>query len=234
MSILADLQQNLTQFWQLDYHQHANLNQTLQAVQTWQRQRLFTTHQALFTKPENQLMANFLIEQLYGGDKFDLLAKQLERMAKKGEKVEKFIPQKSLETAIMGVKEAIFALELDLQLANYLLQNNLIVNEENIIIAYQAVNAKTEREQQLKNLALTYEFTQKHLKSFLVQKTFDMAKPLAFKHGFDVLYQFVEDGFVAMKPIKNMKDFIDPFCAKEQQIIDNIYAQKTAPFQVSS
>lgn len=232
MSILTDLQQNLTEFWQLEHHHNAELNQTLQAVQAWQRKRLLTTHQDLFAKKENQLMADFLIGQLYAGEKFELLAKQLERMAKKGEKLEKFIPQKSLETGVMGVNEAILVVKLDLQIAKYLFENNLTVNEENMITAYQVVNAKTAREAQLVNLANMCYLTQKHLKSFVLQKTFGLAKPLAQKHGFDVLYQFIDDGFMAIKPIKNMADFIEPFCAKERQIIDNVHSQKNSPFAV--
>lgn len=232
MSHLTDLQNSLAEFWALPYHQDENLHQKLQAVQAWQRNRILTTHQSQFADPNYQPMANFLIEQLYGGEKFATLAKQLELIAKKGEKVEKFIPDSALATGVAGVEEAIFAVKLDLQLAEYLLKNDLSVNEENIIKSYCAVNAKPEREQQISQLkALCYQ-SDKYLKSFILQKTFGLAKPLAYKHSFDALYDFIADGFLAMRPIKNMADFIEPFYQKELQIIENVHSNQANPFNL--
>ena len=93
MSALAELQYNLTEFWALPYHNNPALFAKLQAVQAWQRERILAIHQDQFGDPKFQPMADFLVGQLYGGDKFATLAKQLERMIKKGEKVEKFIPE---------------------------------------------------------------------------------------------------------------------------------------------
>lgn len=233
MSYLTDLQNSLTEFWAMPYHQNQALQDKLTQVQTWQRTRILTTHQAQFANPNYQPMANFLIEQLYGGEKFATLAKQLELIAKKGEKVEKFIPDTALATGVAGVKEAILAVKLDLQLAEYLLNNNLTVNEESIIKSYQVVNAKSEREQQITQLKQMCYQSDKYLKSFILQKTFTLAKPLAYKHHFDALYDFIAGGFLAMKPIKNMADFIEPFCQKELQIIENVHTNQANPFNLN-
>lgn len=233
MCFLTDLQNNLSEFWALPYHQNQTLQNKLNQVQTWQRERILTTHQTQFSDPNYQPMAKFLIEQLYGGEKFATLAKQLELIAKKGEKVEKFIPDTALATGVAGVNEAIFAVKLDLQLAEYLLKNDLIVNEENIIQSYRMVNAKLQREQQIAQLKQMCYQSDKYLKSFILQKTFTLAKPLAYKHHFDALYDFIADGFLAMKPIKNMADFIEPFCQKELQIIENVHNNTTNPFNIT-
>lgn len=230
MSYLADLQTELSQFWRLSYHQNPALSEKLNQMQTWQRERILTTHKTLFANPDYQPMADFLIGQLYGGEKFATLAKQLGLIAKKGEKVEKFIPDNALATGVAGVKEAIFAVKLDLQLAEFLFEKNLTVNEESMLNAYQAVNAKALREQQIAELKQMCYQSDKHLKSFLLQKSFALAKPLAYKHNYDALYDFIADGFLAIKPIKNMAEFIEPFCQKELQIIDNVHGNQTNPF----
>lgn len=233
MSHLADLQQNLSEFWSLSYHQNPALHEMLNQVQTWQRERILTTHQAQFANENYQPMAKFLVGQLYGGESFNNFAKQLEIMAKRGEKVEKFIPENALVTGVAGVYEAIFAIKLDLQLAEYLLNNHLTVTEENMIKSYQAVNAKSEREQQIAQLKQMCYQSDKHLKSFILQKTFALAKPIAYSNDFQALYDFIQDGFSAIKPIKNMADFIEPFCQKELQIIENVHNNTTNPFNIT-
>lgn len=92
---------------------------------------------------------------------------------------------------------------------------------------------KTSENNRLNSLDKMFYQSDKYLKSFILQKTFALAKPLAYKHDFDALYEFINEGFVAMKPIKSMGDFIEPFCQKELQIIDNVHQNKPNPFSLS-
>jgi hypothetical protein len=232
MSAFHQLQLDLESFWQLPYHDNAALAEKLAQVQSWQRDRIHRTHQALFGQPNHQAMGEFLIDQLYGGAKFNILAKQLGRMAGKAEKLEKFIPRTAVETGVAGIIEAITAIKLDLQLAQYLFDQNLEVNEANMLAAYQAVNARTAREKQIEDLKTMCYRTDKYLKSFILQKAFSLAKGPAYKYKYQPLYDFIADGFVAMKPIKSIGKFIEPFCVKELQIIDNVHTGKPQPFDV--
>lgn len=232
MSALHQLQQDLDTFWQLPYHTDAVLADKLAQVQRWQRARIHQTHRALFSEPNHKMMGEFLIDQLYGGEKFDVLAKQLGRMVGKAEKLEKFIPKTAVETGVAGIVEAITAIKLDLQLAQYLRDQNLEVNETNMLAAYQAVNARDARERQIADLNNMCYRTDKYLKSFILQKAFALAKGTAYKYNFQPLYDFIAEGFAAMKPIKSIGKFIEPFCAKELQIIDNVHTGKPQPFDV--
>ena len=80
MSSLSQLEQDLKQFRALPYHSDTQLAQKLREVQAWQRGRIHKTHQALFASANNQAMGEFLIDQLYGGEKFNVL--ETEREAK--------------------------------------------------------------------------------------------------------------------------------------------------------
>lgn len=232
MSTFVELQQDLEDFWQLPYHHNPALAEKLEQVQAWQRGRIHRTHQPLFQADKNQAMGEFLIDKLYGGEKFNLLAKQLGRMAQKAEKLEKFIPKTAVETGVNGIQQAVKAIKLDLQLAQYLFDNQLDVNESSMLKAYQAVNAKDDRIQQINDLkAMCYQ-TDKYLKSFMLQKAFALAKGTAYKYKYEPLYDFIAEGFLAMKPIKSIGAFIEPFCAKELQIIDNVHTGKERPFDV--
>ena len=145
MSALADLQQHLVRFWALPHRQDAELNTKLNDVQKWQQSRLKRTHSDLFEQPKNQLMADYFLTQLYGGDEFKLLAQQLERILPKAKKLERLAKESALEAGSMGIQAAILAIELDLHLAQWLSAQDLPVNEDNMLAAYREAIAERYR-----------------------------------------------------------------------------------------
>lgn len=223
MSALSELQQHLTRYWALPYHQDDALNDTLTAVQAWQRARIQHTHQELFEQPKNKPMASYFLTQLYGGDEFKLLAQQLERILPKAKKLERLAKESALETASMAIQAAILAIELDLHLAQWLVAHELSVSEKNIVTAYRAVNESDQRRMQIKHLKEVCHRTDKYLNSFMLRKAFAFSKNAAYRHNYQPLYDFIDAGFNAMKPLDSVSTFIDPFCRREMQIIDHIY-----------
>jgi len=223
MTALADLQQHLTRFWAMPHHQDDALNAKLKEVQSWQQARLQQTHRGLFEQPKNQLMADYFLTQLYGGEEFKLLAEQLARILPKAKKLERLAKESALEAGSMGIQAAIFAIELDLHLAQWLLAQDLPVNEENMLTAYRTVDEEDERRVQIANLKDVCYRTDKHLNSFMLKKAFALAKSTAYRHGYQPLYDFIDTGFKAMKPLTSVSDFIEPFCKRELSIIDQVH-----------
>ncbi|MGP5359390.1 FFLEELY motif protein [Psychrobacter celer] len=224
MAALANLQQHLTRFWALPYHQDDALNNKLKDVQSWQQTRIKHTHHELFSQPKNQLMAEYFLTQLYGGDEFKLLAKQLERILPKAQKLERLAKESALETGSMGIQAAILAIELDLHLAQWLLTQELSVTEDNMLAAYRAVDEAEARRVQIANLKDVCYRTDKHLNSFMLKKAFALAKGTAYRYNFQPLYDFIDTGFQAMKPLKSVSHFIEPFCQQELLIIEQVHA----------
>ena len=236
MSALANLQQHLDRFWALPHHEDAALNKKLNEVQSWQQARIKRTHSMLFEQPKNQLMADYFLTQLYGGDEFKVLAEQLGRILPKAKKLERLAKESSLEAGSMGIQASILAIELDLHLAQWLLEQELAVNEENMLLAYRTVDEANERRVQINNLKDVCYRTDKDLNSFMLKKAFAMAKGTAYRYNFQPLYDFIDSGFKAMKPLKSVSSFIEPFCARELEVIDEVHAMdndgKPAAFAV--
>ena len=224
MSALANLQQHLDRFWALPHHEDAALNKKLNEVQSWQQARIKRTHSTLFEQPKNQLMADYFLTQLYGGDEFKVLAEQLGRILPKAKKLERLAKESSLEAGSMGIQASILAIELDLHLAQWLLEQELAVNEENMLLAYRTVDEANERRVQINNLKDVCYRTDKDLNSFMLKKAFAMAKGTAYRYNFQPLYDFIDSGFKAMKPLKSVSSFIEPFCARELEVIDEVHA----------
>ena len=237
MSALSELQQHLTRYWALPYHNDAALEAKLVEVQAWQRARLQRTHSELFEQPKNKPMADYFLTQLYGGGEFKLLAKQLERILPKAKKLERLAKETVLETGSLAIQAAILAIELDMHLAQWLVAQDLPVNEENVLAAYQAIDESAERRVQINNLKDVCYRTDKYLNSFMLKKAFALAKSTAYKHNFQPMYDFIDAGFKATKPLDSVGGFIEPFCKRELLIIDHIHAAgnegKVAAFAVS-
>ncbi len=223
MSALSELQKHLTRYWALPYHDDEKLHAKLNEVQAWQRARIRRTHSELFEQPKNKPMANYFVTQLYGGDEFKLLAKQLERILPKAKKLERLAKESVLETGTMAVQAAILAIELDMHLAQWLIDQDLPVNEENMLTAYLAVDEADERRVQINNLKEVCYRTDKYLNSFVLRKAFSFAKGAAYSRGYQPLYDFIDAGFTAMKPLKSVGGFIEPFCELELKIIDQVH-----------
>ena len=237
MSALSELQRHLTHYWALSFHEDAELNTKLNEVQDWQRARIRHTHSALFEQPKNQPMANYFLTQLYGGEEFKLLAQQLERILPKAKKLERLAKESALETGSMAIQAAILAIELDMHLAQWLIERDLPVNQDNMLAAYRDVNEAAERRVQIGNLKEVCYRTDKYLNSFMLRKAFGLAKGTAYRHNYQPLYDFIDAGFVAMKPLDSVSGFIDSFCARELMIVDQVHATdnngKTNVFGVS-
>ncbi len=235
MSKLAALDDLLKLYHQLHYHQDPVLLQRLREVQSWQKTRMQATHTALFQQKNNLLMAEYFLNRLYGGPDFDALAKQIERLLQYAHKVEKMLPASAIQTGTAAVHLAIFAVQLDEQVALQLLQDYdaaCPLNDEMMRVTYLKLNQQQPRLQQLHLLDELGLSLDKYMRSFVVYTAFKLCKGSAYKHHFDTLYDFMQEGFLAMKPLKSAEQFVKTFTALERQIVAKVHAGDLQPFQL--
>ena len=234
MSKLAALDDLLTLYYQLNYHQNPAIFQRLQDVQSWQKQRMQRTHAKTFAEKQNILMSEYFLNRLYGGPDFDALAGQIARLMKYVHKAEKLIPENAIKTGTSGVALAILAVRLDEQVAMRLLQDyhlNEALTDEMMRLTYLKLDQGQQRLEQLDLLDQLGKSLDKYMRSFVVYTAFKMCKGTANKYHFQIMYEFMQDGFLAMKPLKSAEKFVQDFTAVERQIIHKVHAGDLAPFQ---
>ena len=234
MSKLAALDGLLELYYQLNYHKNPEIYQRLQDVQAWQKLRMQRTHARHFAEKQNALMAEYFLNRLYGGPDFDALAQQIARLNKYAHKAEKLIPANAIKTGTSGVSLAILAVQLDEQVAMQLLQDyhpHEALSDEMMRQTYLKLNQGQGRLQQLELLDLLGKSLDTYMRSFVVYAAFKMCKGAAAKYSFNVMYEFMQDGFLAMKPLKSAEKFVKDFSAVERQIIAKVHAGDAAPFQ---
>ena len=235
MSKLAALDELLEQYNALAYHQDPILNQRLHDAQNWLKERILNTHQELFNQPENQLMAKYFINRLYGGPDFDDLAKQIERLLKYAQKAEKILPENAIRTGLKSVGLAVLAMQLDEQVAKQLLKDypaEQKIDDEMMRLTLIKLDQEKERLQQLDLLDELGSALDKYMRSFIMHTAFKMCKGTAAKYHFELMYDFIGEGFVAMKPLKSAAIFIKSFTAQERQIVENVHLGKQDPFKI--
>lgn len=234
MSKLAVLDELLELYYQLKYHKNQDIFYRLQDVQAWQKQRMQRTHAKQFAEKQNILMSEYFLNRLYGGPDFDALAGQIARLVKYAHKAEKLIPENAIKTGTAGVTLAILAVQLDEEVAIQLLEdypNNPALTDEIMRVTYLKLN---QGENRLKQLHLLDELgisLDKYMRSFMVQAAFKMCKGAANKYHFEVMYDFMQDGFLALKPLKSAEKFVKEFTAVERKIVDKVHAGDLNPFQ---
>jgi hypothetical protein len=235
MSKLYELDQLLEQYKQLEYHRDPVLKQRLHDAQAWLKQRMLDTHQELFNEPKNQLMAKYFIQRLYGGPEFDDLALQIERLLKYAHKAEKIIPENAIKTGLKSVGLAVYAMELDEHVAKQLLKDypsDQAIDDEMMRLTLIKLNQQDLRYKQLSMLDELGHSLDKYMRSFIMHTAFKMCKGAANKYRFELMYDFIGEGFVAMKPMKSAATFIESFTKIERVIVDNVHSGKTNPFRI--
>ncbi len=234
MSKLAVLDELLELYYQLKYHKNQDIFYRLQDVQAWQKQRIQRTHAKQFAEKQNILMSEYFLNRLYGGPDFDALAGQIARLVKYAHKAEKLIPENAIKTGTAGVTLAILAVQLDEEVAIQLLEdypNNPALTDEMMRLTYLKLNQGENRLRQLRLLDELGISLDKYMRSFMVQAAFKMCKGAATKYHFEVMYDFMQDGFLALKPLKSAEKFVKEFTAIERQIVDKVHAGDLNPFQ---
>ncbi|SDB81429.1 FFLEELY motif protein [Acinetobacter boissieri] len=237
MSKLSILDELVQRYHQLKYHQKSALKQRLTDVQQWQKLRLQQTHQNLFSQPKNQRMASYFVTRLYGSPDFDALAAQIERLIQHAHKVEAIIPGTAIQTGTHAISLAILAVELDEQIAQALLHHypaKLIISDEMIESCYKELNQHAKRQQQLDMTDQLGQYLDQYLRSRMLHVAFKIAKPLAYKHQFHTAYDFIAEGFSALKPMSSATDFVKKFTTQERQVLTHIQQGKARPFQIQA
>ncbi len=235
MSKFAALDQLLQRYHALAYHQNATLKVRLHEVQLWQKQRMQKTHTVLFNAKNNQLMAHYFLNRLYGGPDFDPLAAQIERLMHYVHKAEKLIPENAIKTGTAGVELAILAVQLDEDVAAQLLKDYPTHQSIDDQMMQQTYRQLDQQQQRLHQMALLDELghsLDKYMRSFMVYTAYKMCRGVAQKYHFELMYDFMGEGFSAMKPLKSAANFVQQFTAVERQIIEKVHSGHPNPFGI--
>lgn len=237
MSKFAPLQEQLDHYYALQHHQNPVIAKRLQDVQSWQKERMKYTHDVFFAVPEHHLMTQYFLNRLYGGSDFDVLAKQIDRIIRNAGIVEKIIPASAIRTGFAAVGLAVLAIRLDEEIAIDVLNSygaDEPLTDEIMRQTYLKLDQAAARNHQMDLLDELSVSLDKYVRSALVKSAFKMSKGMAYKYKIDPLYDFIQEGFDAMKPLDSAEEFVKIFSSEERLIISKVHAGEAHPFSTRS
>ncbi|MFT7409906.1 MAG: hypothetical protein ACI9EX_000486 [Oleispira sp.] len=200
-----------------------NLTDTIKKLQTWQTNRLLTTHDDLWNSKRFKPVMQFFVDELYGPKDFsdrDIeLTSALPNIAK-------IIPYKGLKSLKTALRLDCLSLQLDIAFAQKL--GSGIINRSSYFNFYRQSSHQSQREEQiqlLENLSLDLP---KVVKVPGISIILMLSRKPAKVAGVESLHAFLEKGFNSFKKIGNVHDFIDPVISRERAMMHALFAAKGA------
>ncbi len=235
MSSFDPIRELLARYYALEFHQNPQLAARLATIQHWQKRRMQHMHAELFAVPEHHLMTQYFMTRLYGGPDFEVLAEQCAHVLNVARVFESLVPESTIQTAFKAIELTLLSIELDQGLAQFMahdLRNaaqDAAVDDAQMIQLYQRAQQADERRRQLDLLDSLGHRLDKYVHSALIKRVFKFTKGLSSRHGLNAGYAFLDEGFIAMAPLKSAEVFIRQFTQGERAMIDQIYAGTPNP-----
>lgn len=195
-----------------------NLIETIRRLQTWQTNRLLTTHNDLWNSKRFRPAMQFFADELYGPKDFNERDIELTRAVPKMAKV---IPDKGLESLQTAIRLNCLSLELDIALVQKL--GSDIIDRNSYFECYRQSGSRPQREEQiqlLENLSLDLP---KVVKTPGISLVLKLSRKPAKVAGVEILHTFLEDGFNSFKDIGDVYDFIDPVINREKDMMNALF-----------
>ena len=229
MAAGARLQQTLDRFFALQQHgDDVRFRQRLQRLQTWQSERLYQSHRDILEQPETAPAVEFLFTDVYGGRDLKPVAENIRRALPKALKL---LPDRVMLTSATVLETAVLTQELDEHLAAILqAQLDQPLTAEVYAAAYRSQGREAERARQLTLVAEIGAQIDRYVRSRMIQTTFRMVRRPAHAAGLGSLYDFLDHGFRAMRPLRSVDGLLRQLAAREQLIMQRLLAGSEAPF----
>ena len=198
-----------------------DLTETIRRLQTWQTNRLLTTHDDLWNSKRFKPTMQFFADELYGPKDFSERDIELTRAAPKMAKV---VPNKALKSLKIALRLNCLSLELDIALVQKL--GNEDINRNTYFDCYRQSGSQSQREEQIQLLEKLSLDLPKVVKIPGMSVILRLSRKPAKVAGVGTLHAFLEQGFNAFKKIGDVNDFIDPVISREKEMMHALFTAK--------
>lgn len=195
------------------------LTETIRKLQTWQTNRLLTTHDDLWNSKRFRPAMQFFADELYGPKDFSERDIELARVVPKMAKV---LPENGLQSLQTAIRLNSLSLELDIALANKL--GDDAINRNSYFECYRQSGSQSQREEQIQLLEnLSFDLP-KVVKTPGISLILRLSRKPAKIAGVETLHAFLENGFNSFKKIGDVNDFINPVINRERVMMNALFS----------
>ncbi len=225
---------------ELQHHQDAQrqtveerpLEPNLILLRLWQAQRLARTYTDLLADPRFAPACQFFLSDIYGPRDFsqrDNDAVQLHDL------LSRFLPEIMLRLLARTIQINELTSRLDIDLAHALMDQLGVtdtITPELYAAGYRICDNFTERKYQIELLAEILGEVCEGAKFPGVGVTLKLVRGPAQNAGWFEVVDFLERGYAAARPMKDVKHFVGTIHDRETLILERIFAGHPAPFEI--
>ncbi|MFZ5724481.1 MAG: FFLEELY motif protein [Pseudomonadota bacterium] len=229
MSAAEQLRHHLARYDALRQHRDPAFRERLHRLQAFQARRLQHTHAALIADPKYHDATTLFLTDIYGGIDLLPMAREIEHALPMASRL---LPDTVFATSAIAVDIMALTQELDEELTGWLFADggHAAPAIDDYVAAFRAQNRFADRERQM---ALVRELglgLDRYVRSRLIFTTFRMVRRPAHRYGLGTLYDFLERGFAAMRPLGSTHELFERMTHDELAILGRIAAGDPDPF----
>lgn len=231
MSAADDLRQQLARYHALRQHTEPAFRDRLYALQAFQARRLHHTHAALVADPDYQAATTLFLNDIYGGIDLLPMAVEIERALPLATRL---LPDTVLATSATAAAIMTLTQELDEQLASLLFEQCGIstLDSETYVDAFRSMGRLDDRVRQLELATTLGAGLDRYVRNRLIHATFRIARRPAHSYGLGTLYDFLDRGFTAMRPLGSTHSLFARMTEAEHAILGRIAGGEPDPFRL--
>lgn len=192
-------------------------------LRNWQVARLAATHADLLASPEYGSAARFFLTDIYAAKDFSRRDADMQEFYAF---LKRILPSQAVNVLAQAVEINNLTNALDDALLEAVTHQLGIENQftqEQYEAAYRRCDNYDDREHQIDLIVdIGYHIDRLH-RIPLVGTTLRLAGPPARRLGWGELHDFLERGYEAWKPIRNVRPFLEKIETREKTILDRIY-----------
>lgn len=229
MSAAANLRHHLVRYDALRQHADPAFRSRLQVLQAFQARRLQHTHALLIADPRYRDATSLFLEDIYGGIDLLPMAREIERALPMATRL---LPDSVFATSATAVDIMALTQELDEALTALLFEQSGIreLTADNYLDGFRTLGRLDDRARQLQLVQELGYGLDRYVRSRMIHATFRMVRRPAHKYGLGTLYDFLERGFAAMRPLGSTHELFGLMAHDEKLILDRIAAGDPDPF----
>lgn len=210
-----------------------DLEPQLVVLRRWQSERLARTYPDLLADKSYRAACQFFLSDIYAPRDFSQRDRDAEQLYKI---LSRFLPQVMLRLFADAILMNQLTNRLDLALARVLVEEmgvTGVITEQAYVEGYRRCDNYAERKLQI-DLSVDILREAAHgARTPAFKVGLRLARSPALRAGWQALYDFLERGYTACKPMKSVDYFVDTIHKRETTILDRIYADESNPFRFS-
>ncbi|WP_097459003.1 FFLEELY motif protein [Mangrovitalea sediminis] len=219
----------------LDYHDFRNQQAAspqqpaLEALRTWQSERLKSSHRDLYEDPRYRDGLDFLLADLYAPTQFTRRDDDVDRVFPV---MVKLLPDSVLYTVAELVELNLLSQRLDLQLTETWSELGQPLDEASYCEAFRRCDNRAERLRQIQLVANIGNDLDRYVHSRTISFALSLTEGAAEMAGLGELHGFLRRGFAAFRAMESVDSLLDQIVERETDILEGILQGRPAPFSV--